>query len=97
MCIIAAFLLQENMFIRQQIIDGFIVDFCCHAAGLVVEIDGDIHQQQVEYDKERDRILAARGLRVLRIPNREVLENLPDVLNRIAAACRSLVDAGEDE
>jgi len=85
------------MFIRQQIIDGFMVDFCCHAAGLVVEIDGDIHQQQVEYDKERDRILAARGLRVLRIPNREVLENLPDVLNRIATACRSLVDAGEAE
>ena len=84
-------------FRRQQVIDGFIVDFYCHAAGLVLEIDGDIHQQRAEYDEERDRILAARGLRVLRIPNRDVLENLPDVLNRIAAACRSPVDAGEDE
>jgi len=84
-------------FRRQQVIDGFIVDFYCHAAGLVVEIDGDVHQQQAEYDAERDRILTARGLRVLRIPNREVLENLPDVLSRIAAACRSLADAGEAE
>ncbi len=75
-------------FRRQQVIDGFIVDFYCHAAGLVVEVDGEIHQKQAEYDKERDRILAARGLRVLRFQNREVLENLPEVLNRIAAACR---------
>ncbi len=84
-------------FRRQQVIDGFIVDFYCHAAGLVVEIDGDIHQKQAEYDKERDRILAARGLRILRIPNREVFENLPDVLNRIAEACRSLVEAQDSE
>ena len=84
-------------FRRQQVIEGFIVDFYCHAAGLVVEIDGDVHQQRAEYDEERDRILAARGLRVLRIPNRDVLGNLPDVLNRIATACRSLADAGKDE
>ncbi len=33
-------------FRRQQIIDGFIVDFYCHAAGLVVEVDGPIHTRQ---------------------------------------------------
>ncbi len=32
-------------FRRQQIIDGFIVDFYCHKAKLVIEIDGPIHQQ----------------------------------------------------
>ena len=37
-------------FRRQQIIDGFIVDFYCHAAGLVIEIDGQIHAHQVGYD-----------------------------------------------
>lgn len=75
-------------FRRQQIIDGFIVDFYCHAAGLVVEVDGEVHQRQVEYDAERDQRLAARGLRILRIRNQEVREALPGVLSRIAAVCR---------
>ena len=75
-------------FRRQQVIDGFIVDFYCHAAGLVVEVDGGVHEGQAEYDEERDRLLSARGLRVLRVENREVRENLPDVLARIVAACR---------
>ncbi len=37
---------------RQQVIDGFIVDFYCHATGLVVEVDGAIHDQQASYDQE---------------------------------------------
>ena len=59
-------------FRRQQIIDGFIVDFYCHTAGFIVEVDGPVHDQQAEYDAERDRILAARDLRILRIRNEEV-------------------------
>ncbi|MDY7041421.1 MAG: DUF559 domain-containing protein [Chloroflexota bacterium] len=75
-------------FRRQQIIDGFIVDFYCHAAGLVVEVDGEIHQQQTEYDAERDQILSARGLRILRVTNEDIRCGLPDVLACIANACR---------
>jgi very-short-patch-repair endonuclease len=74
-------------FRRQQIIDGFIADFYCHAARLVIEVDGEIHQQQAEYDTERDRVLLARGLRLLRIKNEEVRQNLNSVLMRIATAC----------
>ena len=74
-------------FRRQQIIDGFIADFFCHAARLVIEVDGEIHQQQAEYDAERDRVLSARGLRLLRIKNEEVRQNLDSVLARIAKAC----------
>ena len=74
-------------FRRQQIIDGFITDFYCHAARLVIEVDGEIHQQQAEYDAERDRILLARGLRLLRIRNEQVRQNLDSVLARIAKAC----------
>jgi len=70
-------------FRRQQVIDGFIVDFYCHAAGLVVEVDGEVHQGQAEYDGERDRVLAARGLNILRIRNEDVKRNLVDVLDRI--------------
>jgi len=37
-------------FRRQQIIAGFIVDFYCHKAALVIEVDGDIHDLQQEED-----------------------------------------------
>ena len=75
-------------FRRQQVIDGFIVDFYCHAAGLVVEVDGEVHRQQIDYDVERDRVLSKHGLSILRIMNEEVRENLSGVLSRIADACR---------
>ena len=74
-------------FRRQQVIDGFIVDFYCHAAGVVIEVDGSVHLQQVEYDARRDQVLSLRGLRVIRITNEEVKQNLDEVLARIAAAC----------
>lgn len=70
-------------FRRQQIIDGFIVDFYCHAAGLVIEIDGSVHEAQLQYDEERSRILAERGLAVIRFSNDEVESGLDDVLTRI--------------
>jgi very-short-patch-repair endonuclease len=72
-------------FRRQQVIDGFIVDFYCHRAGLVVEVDGLVHDGQVEYDAQRDRILSGRGLRILRVTNEEVKRNLEGVIDRIAA------------
>jgi len=75
-------------FRRQQVIDGFIVDFYCHRAGLVVEVDGKVHEGRTAYDRERDRVLAAHGLRVLRIRNEEIRQDLPAVLARIAASAQ---------
>jgi very-short-patch-repair endonuclease len=75
-------------FRRQQVIDGFIVDFYCHAVGLVVEIDGKSHDHKQAYDAERDKVLAQRGLRILRIRNDEVRLDLAAVLKRIARACK---------
>lgn len=74
-------------FRRQQIIHGFIADFYCHTAGVVVELDGPVHRAQSDYDAERDAILAAEGLRVLRFANQEVLDNLKVVLRQIRSAC----------
>ena len=76
-------------FRRQQVIDGFIVDFYCHAVGLVIEVDGAVHDQvqNKEYDAERERILKARGLKVLRVVNEDVMENLEEVIERIREAC----------
>lgn len=73
---------------RQQIIDGFIVDFYCHAAAVVVEVDGSVHQAHVEYDRERDRLLSARGFRTIRVLNDELEQDLLGVLKRIALVCR---------
>jgi very-short-patch-repair endonuclease len=75
-------------FRRQQVIDGFIVDFDCHAGGLVIEVDGTIHKEQVEYDVQRDCVLAARGLDVLRVKNHEIQNDLGAVLDRILAVIR---------
>ncbi|MEH2369274.1 endonuclease domain-containing protein [Nostoc sp.] len=74
-------------FRRQQIINGFIADFYCHATALVIEVDGKIHEQQAEYDAERDKVLSVRGLRLLRIKNEEVRHELDKVLMRISTAC----------
>jgi very-short-patch-repair endonuclease len=74
-------------FRRQQVIDGFIVDFYCHAAGLIVEVDGVVHQEQIEYDEQRDQILTARGLRILRFRNEACVQDVEGVLASILAAC----------
>jgi very-short-patch-repair endonuclease len=76
-------------FRRQQVIDGFIADFYCHTAGLIVEVDGPVHDEQPEYDAERDRIISARNLRIVRVTNDEVMRSLPAVLARIIAAVQS--------
>jgi very-short-patch-repair endonuclease len=73
---------------RQQVIDGFIVDFYCHAAAVVVEVDGPVHDDQIEYDAERDRVLTAGGLRVVRFTNEQINRSLADVLRQIEAVCR---------
>ena len=51
-------------FRRQQAIAGFIVDFYCHKAGLVIEVDVDIHDLQKEEDERREKVLSALGLRL---------------------------------
>ena len=74
-------------FRRQQVIAGFIVDFYCHKADLVVEVDGDIHDLQPEEDARREKVLREMGLTIVRFRNEEVLKDLPTVVARI----RSLI------
>jgi very-short-patch-repair endonuclease len=74
-------------FQRQQIIAGFIVDFYCHACGLAVEIDGGVHDGQKDYDGNRDEILLRYGIRVLRVANDAVQDDIQGVLDKIADAC----------
>ena len=75
-------------FRRQQVIAGFIVDFYCHSAALAVEVDGAAHRETTDYDRERDQILEARGVRVIRFSNAAVRRSLPKVLALIAMAAK---------
>ena len=74
-------------FRRQQVIDGYIVDFYCHAKALIVELDGDIHDEQKDHDSERDEHLIVRGFRVLRFTNNEIKVNLETVLQKLRESC----------
>ena len=66
---------------RQRIIDRFIVDFYCHAAKLVIEIDGKQHytEQGIAYDVERTQVLQRYGLKVLRYTNQQLEDNFQEV------------------
>ena len=73
-------------FRRQHVLFGFIADFYCRSAGLVVEVDGQIHEEQLEYDRERDAILEAAGINVIRFSNDRVLTEIDSVLTEIVIA-----------
>ena len=73
-------------FRRQQVIGGFIADFYCRSARLVIECDGRVHENQAEYDRERDEIIAAYNLRILRFSNDAITHSLPAVLAKISQA-----------
>jgi very-short-patch-repair endonuclease len=75
-------------FRRQQIIHGYFADFYCHQHELVVELDGDIHDFQKEYDAEREAYLISLGFRVIRFKNEEVMDNLNGVLRKILEVCK---------
>jgi very-short-patch-repair endonuclease len=72
-------------FRRQQVLRGFIVDFYCESKNLAVELDGSSHDggDKRAYDAERDEVLSGLGIKVLRLPNALVLENLPKALQLI--------------
>lgn len=70
-------------FRRQQVITGFIVDFYCHRAALVVEVDGDIHDLQQDEDARREKVLTDMGLRIIRFQNDEIFTDLIAVVQSI--------------
>ena len=70
----------------QHVIRGWIVDFYCFAARLVIEVDGDVHDLQRAEDERRTEALQLEGLKVLRVRNEEVLTDMAGVVARIAEA-----------
>ncbi len=75
-------------FRRQAPMGHFIADFYCAECKLVVEIDGDIHDLQVEQDKLRTEEMENLGYRVIRFRNEQVEKDIESVLKSILEACR---------
>ncbi|MCR6671168.1 endonuclease domain-containing protein [Devosia ginsengisoli] len=75
-------------FRKQAPIGRYVVDFACHSARLVVEIDGDSHytDRGIAHDAVRTAFLVGEGYRVLRFTNLDVMDNEEAVYDAVAAA-----------
>ena len=77
--------LDGHKFRRQVPIDTYVVDFCCIAERLIVELDGEQHADaRKDYDDSRAKDLQGRGFRVLRFWNSEVLQESEGVIQEIS-------------
>ena len=84
---------------RQHVIYKFIVDFVCLEKRLVIEIDGSIHDEPDEREKDelRTKILNDLGFRVIRFINDEVKYSIEEVLNKIKEELeKEVLPFGED-
>jgi very-short-patch-repair endonuclease len=68
-------------FRRQSVIGCFIADFLCPQKALIVEVDGDTHDERK--DRLRDDVLGKRGFHVVRVTNDDVMTNMDGVLQHI--------------
>ena len=77
--------LNGKKFRRQHSIKNFIVDFYCPSEKLIVELDGEYHNEpgQVDYDMYRQEKIEELGFKILRFENKMVFDYLPSVLKEI--------------
>lgn len=73
---------------RQHPKGVYILDFFCHQIGLVIEVDGDSHAGQEEYDTNRTAWLEEQGLKVIRFSNDDVMRNLDGVMEVVCQVCK---------
>jgi very-short-patch-repair endonuclease len=77
--------LDGKPFVKQHSIGKYIVDFYCASQNLVIELDGEVHQNAAaaEYDEKRTAYLNKMGYTVIRFENKMVSDNLQSVLMEI--------------
>jgi len=80
-------------FRRQHPLNVYIVDFYCHEAKLVVELDGKIHLNIKEYDKARTLIIKEFNIGVIRFSNFELNTNINKVINQIAEEVKTRLES----
>jgi very-short-patch-repair endonuclease len=76
--------LAGHKFRRQSVVGPFIADFLCAQAGLIVEVDGDTHDEAK--DRLRDDWLGEHGFYVVRVTNYDVMSNMEGAIHVIASA-----------
>ena len=81
-------------FQRQKAIDQFIADFYCHAAKLIIELDGSQHfeEQHKRYDEFRTEILEGYDLTVIRFTNTQIKKNFEGVCQYIDQVVRKATE-----
>lgn len=79
--------IKGNRFVRQKVILGYIADFYSHTSRLVVEVDGQQHENQKAYDKTRDRAFNAAGIYVCRVSAYDVMNHIDGVVEKISRLC----------
>jgi len=75
--------LKGMYFRRQHPYSIYILDFYCFQAGLVLELDGEIHKYRKDYDAERTEFLESTGLKVIRFKNEDVIDRIDWVIEEI--------------
>src|SRR5690606_448533 len=77
--------LNNKQFTKQHSIGNYIVDFYCASEKLIIELDGEAHNnpQAQEYDKKRTNYLERQGYKVIRFENKMVFDYLPSILKEI--------------
>lgn len=73
---------------RQRTISGYIADFYCASAKLVIELDGGQHfePEALAYDAGRTCVFENQGIQVIRFTNEQInneFENVCDEINRV--------------
>ncbi|MCM2301129.1 MAG: class I tRNA ligase family protein, partial [Flavobacteriaceae bacterium] len=87
----------EFKFRQQHLIDDFIVDFVCLSKRLIIEVDGKIHESQIEKDFERTKILEKKGYKVIRFTNEEVIGNINEIVSKIIAELEKRLTISEEK
>ncbi|MCD6544654.1 MAG: class I tRNA ligase family protein, partial [Flavobacteriaceae bacterium] len=85
-------------FRQQHLIEEFIVDFVCLKKKLIIEVDGEIHESQIEKGEQRTKKLENKGYKVVRFTNEEVLEDIDAVIFKIKneLESREVLPSGKD-
>jgi very-short-patch-repair endonuclease len=79
--------IDDKKFVKQHSIGKYIVDFYLASDKLIIELDGEVHQNSaaIEYDEQRTAYLTGLGFSVIRFENKMVFDNLQSVLMEIKA------------
>ena len=85
-------------FTRQKVLGRYIADFYCAQANIVIELDGSEHytEEGIKYDEERTRFLEGYGIKVVRIPNREIKRNFRGICYMIHSIVEEAMKNAEE-